>query len=263
MGAAFQRAAHLLVDGEPKIYIDSFAQRLLGLSDDDVVRARVHFPVSTSRWVLRSRYTEDRFADAAARGVLQYVILGAGLDMFAYRATGTLAAVRVFEVDTPASQSWKRHRLEELSIAVPATCVFVPCDFETQSLTKVFDECSFNRRNAAFVSWLGVTQYLNHSAIVETLRWIAELGPATEVVLTYCVPDARSDPSVRFAEQAGARFISLFAPDEMVKLLREMGFEVTQPLTLEEARVRYFSGRTDGLDVESTERLIWARVKPL
>jgi methyltransferase (TIGR00027 family) len=263
MGAAFQRAAHMVVDGEPKIFIDSLAQRLLGLSDDDVLRARVHVAVSTSGWVLRSRYTEDRLADAAARGLSQYVILGAGLDTFAYRATGSLAAVRVFEVDTPESQSWKRRRLEELNIGVPPTCVFVPCDFETQSLADVFAQSSFEHRKAAFVSWLGVTQYLNHSAIVETLRWLAGLGPATEVVLTYCVPDAHSDPSVRYAEQTGARFISLFAPDDMVRLLRKMGFTATQPLTIEEARARYFSGRTDGLDVGQTERLIWARVKPL
>lgn len=263
MGAAFQRAAHLVVDGEPKIFVDSLAQRLLGLSDDDVVRARVNFEVSTAAWVLRSRYTEDRLADAAARGVSQYVILGAGLDTFAYRATGPLTAVRVFEVDTPDSQTWKGHRLAELNIAVPPTCVFVPCDFETQFLADAFALSSFEDRKATFVSWLGVTQYLNRSAIMETLRWIAGLGPATEVVLTYCVPDARSDPSVRYAEQTGARFVSVFAPDDMVELLGQLGFAAAQPLTLEEARARYFAGRTDGLDVGSTERLVWARVTPL
>ena len=263
MGAAFQRLAHLVVDGEPKIFTDSLAQGLLGLSDDDVVRARTQFSLSTSAWVLRSRYTEDQLADAASRGVSQYVILGAGLDTFAYRATGPMAAVRVFEVDTPASQSWKRSRLEEAKIAVPPTCEFVPCDFENQSLAEVFAQSSFDGRKPVFVSWLGVTQYLNRSSIVETLRWIAGLGPATEIVLTYCVPDAHSDPAVRFAEQTGAPFISLFATDDIVNLLRETGFAATRPLTLEEARATYFSGRTDGLDVWATERLLWARGKPL
>jgi methyltransferase (TIGR00027 family) len=263
MGAAFQRLAHLVVDGEPKIFVDSLAQRLLALSDEDVVRARMQISASTSGWVLRSRYAEDRLADAASRGVSQYVILGAGLDTFAYRAPGPLAAVRVFEVDTPASQSWKRNRLAEVNIAVPPTCVFVACDFETQSLAEVFAQSSFEGGKPAFVSWLGVTQYLNRSAIVETLRWIAGLGEATEIVITYCVPDARSDPSVRIAEQMGAPFLSLFATDDMVNLLHETGFAATRPLTLEEARATYFTGRTDGLDVWATERLIWARVKPL
>jgi methyltransferase (TIGR00027 family) len=262
-GAAFQRVAHLVVDGEPKIFVDSLAQRLLGVSDADVVRARQQFSVSTSTWVLRSRYTEDRLAEAVARGVAQYVILGAGRDTFAYRATGPLAAVRVFEVDTPASQAWKRHRLTEANIAVPPTCAFVPCDFETQSLAEAFAPSSFGRREPAFVSWLGVTQYLDRPAIVETLRWIAGLGPATEVVLTHCVPEARSDPSVRYAEQTGARFVSLLAADDMLSLLREAGFAAMRPLTPEEAHATYFSGRTDGLDVQGMERLVWARVTPL
>jgi len=263
MGAAFQRAAHLVVDGEPKIFTDVLAQRLLGLSDDDVVRTREHFPVSTSTWVLRSRFAEDRLADAVTRGVSQYVILGAGLDTFAYRATGALGTVRVFEVDTPESQSWKRRRLEELDVVIPPTSVFVPCDFETQSVADAFARSSFDRDKPAFVSWLGVTQYLNRAAIGETLSWIAGLGPATEVVFTHCAPDARSHPSVRYAEQTGAQFVSFFAPNEMETLLHEVGFAATQPLKPEEAHTMYFSGRTDALDVDQFERLVWARVSAL
>jgi methyltransferase (TIGR00027 family) len=260
MGAAFQRAAHLVVDGEPKIFTDPLAQRLLGLSDDDIVRTRAQFPVSTSTWVLRSRYAEERLADAVTRGVSQYVILGAGLDTFAYRATGAMGTVRVFEVDTPASQAWKRHRLETLDVVVPPTSVFVPCDFETESLADAFERSPFQRGKPAFVSWLGVTQYLHRAAIVGTLSWIAGLGPMTEVALTHCVPEARSHPSVQYAEQTGAPFISLFTPDEMEALLREVGFAAIQPLPPEEARATYFSSRTDGLDIDQIERLVWARV---
>jgi methyltransferase (TIGR00027 family) len=260
MGAALQRIAHLLLDGAPKIFVDSLAQRLLGLSDDEVARAKAQFPVSPSLWVLRSRYTEDRLAEATARGVTQYVILGAGLDTFAYRASGAVGAVRVYEVDTPESQSWKRDRLNAAHIPVPPTCVFVPCNFEAQSLAEAFAESPFDRSQATFVSWLGVTQYLNHQAIVDTLRWIAGLGPRTELVLTYCVPDARSSPGVQYAERRGSRFVSLFSPDALEQLLREAGFAEARPLTLDEARAAYFEGRSDGLEVEETERLIWARV---
>jgi methyltransferase (TIGR00027 family) len=260
MGAALQRIAHLLLDGEPKIFVDSLAQRLLGLSDDDVARAKAQFPLSPSLWVLRSRYTEDRLAEATARGVTQYVILGASLDTFAYRASGTVGAVRVYEVDTPESQLWKRDRLNAANIPVPPTCVFVPCNFEAQSLAEAFAESPFDRSQATFVSWLGVTQYLNRHAIVDALRWISGLGPRTELVLTYCIPEARSSPGVQYAERRGSRFVSLFSPDAMEQLLHEAYFAETRPLTLDEARATYFEGRSDGLEVEETERLIWAQV---
>lgn len=263
LGAALQRVAHLLFDGEPKIFVDSLAQRLLGISDDDVARFRAQFPLSTTNWVLRSRYTEDRLAEATARGVTQYVILGAGFDTFAYRARGPLAALRVFEVDTPASQSWKRDRLKKANITMPSTCVFVPCDLEAQSLAEAFAESPFDPYRATFVSWLAVTQYLDRQAIVDTLRWIGGLGPDTELVLTYCLPDAHSCPGVQYAEQTGARFVSLFSRTEIETLLHETGFASTRALTLDEARAAYLSGRTDGLDLETLERLIWARVSAL
>ena len=260
MGAALQRVAHLLFDGEPKIFVDSLAQRLLGVSDDEVARVKAQFPVSPSLWVLRSRYTEDRLAEATARGVTQYVILGAGLDTFAYRASGAVGAVRVYEVDTPESQSWKRDRLNAANIPVPPTCVFVPCHFEAQSLAEAFAASPFERGQATFVSWLGVTQYLNRQAIVDALRWMAGLGPRTELVLTYCVPEARLSPGVQYAERRGARFVSLFSPDEMERLLHDAGFAEARPLTLDAAHAAYFEGRGDGLEVERSERLIWARV---
>jgi O-methyltransferase involved in polyketide biosynthesis len=105
-----------------------------------------------------------------------------------------------------------------------------------------------------------VTQYLNRHAIVDALRRIAGLGPRTELVLTYCVPEARSSPGVQYAERRGSRFVSLFSTNEMEQLLREAGFAETRPLTLDEARAAYFEGRSDGLTVEESERLIWARV---
>jgi methyltransferase (TIGR00027 family) len=263
LGAALWRIAHLSIDGEPKIFVDTLAQRLLGVSDDDVIRAKASFPVSTAAWVLRSRYTEDRLAEAIARGVRQYVILGAGLDTFAYRAHDVFHEVRVFEVDTPESQAWKRHRLEKANIEVPTSCEFVPCNFETQPLSEAFAQSTFDRHQPAFVSWLAVTQYLKREAIEKTLRWVAGLGPGTELVLTYCVPEARSTPGVELAEQTGAQFVSFFSTDEMQQLLRETGFAQARPLTFDEARFAYFDGRTDGLLPSDVEFLMWARVSAL
>ncbi|MCZ7617114.1 MAG: class I SAM-dependent methyltransferase [Myxococcota bacterium] len=263
LGAALWRIAHLLVDGEPKIFVDTLAQRLLGVSDEDVIKAKAAFPESTAAWVLRSRYAEDRLAEARARGVEQYVVLGAGLDTFAYRTAGAFDGLRVFEVDTPESQSWKRGRLERAGIEIPASCEFVPCNFETQSLAEAFAGSTLDPSRPAFVSWLAVTMYLQREAIEKTLRWIAGLGPRTELVLTYCVPEARAAGGVQFADQMGARFLSFFSMSEMERFLRETGFEETRPLTFDEARSVYFSGRTDGLQPSTTEFLMWARVSPL
>lgn len=263
LGAALWRIAHLLVDGEPKIFVDTLAQRLVGVSDEDVIKAKAAFPESTAAWVLRSRYAEDRLTEAIARGVTQYVLLGAGLDTFAYRTAGAVDGLRVFEVDTPESQAWKRRRLEKASIEIPASCEFVPCNFETQSLPEAFAQSTFDRSRPTFVSWLAVTMYLQQEAIEKTLRWVAGLGPSTELVLTYCVPEARSAGGVRFADEMGARFVSFFSTAEMERLLRETGFEETRPLTFDEARSVYFRGRTDGLQPSATEFLIWARVSPL
>lgn len=161
---------------------------------------------------MRSRYTEDRLAEAAARGVKQYVILGAGLDTFAYRASGALERIRVFEVDTPESQAWKRQRLAEAGIAIPASCELVPCDFESQSLDDAFARSTFDPRKPTFVSWLAVTMYLHRDAIERTLRWIARLGPHTELVLTHCVPEAREKPGVRFGHHMGDDSSRSFPP---------------------------------------------------
>jgi methyltransferase (TIGR00027 family) len=263
LGAALWRIAHLLVDGEPKVFVDTLAQRLLGVSDENVIKAKAVFPASTAAWVLRSRYTEDRLTEAFSRGVTQYVVLGAGLDTFAYRKERAFEDLRVFEVDTPESQSWKRDRLEKANIEIPASCEFVPCNFEIQSLPEAFSQSTFDRERPAFVSWLGVTQYLQREAIEKTLRWVAGLGPSTELVFTYCVPEARSAGGVRFADQAGAHFVSFFSTVEMERLLRETGFQQTRPLTLDEARSAYFDGRTDGLLPSDFEYLMWARVSPL
>lgn len=254
------RVAHLLQDGEPKIFNDTLAQRLLGFADHQILRTRSFLPMSTSTWILRARYAEDQLAEAVAHGITQYLILGAGLDTFAYRALGPGSALHVFEVDTPELQGWKRDRLETCRIAVPSTCTFVPCDFNAQSLAEAVAGSSFDSAQATFVSWLGVIGYLDREAVVETLRWIAALGPHTELVLTYSNPEARSSPGGRFAQRIGLPVGLAFSTEEMADLLHDCGFGAMHALTVDEARAKYFVGRSDGLDVDTAERLIWARV---
>lgn len=266
---ARMRAIHLLADGEPKIFVDDFAIALTGDDPMELLNLASNLPFSTAPWVLRSRVVEDRLAEATARGVHQYVILGAGLDSFAYRKAGLLGSLIVYEVDDPPLQEWKRARLAELGVEPPRQCVYVPCDFESRSLADTLAEARFRPNEPAFVSWLGVTQYLTRDAISETLRWVASLASGSEVVLTYVLPaDASGDvpPAVRELRSrlrnSGAVLTSFLRPDEIEALMVEAGLVGVQHLSPEEASARYFSGRTDGLQPSLLERIVSGRARP-
>jgi methyltransferase (TIGR00027 family) len=120
----------------------------------------------------RSRYAEDQLAQAVEQRVAQYVVLGAGLDTFAYRNPHA-AYLRVFEVDRPATQAWKLERLQAAGIAVPPELQFVPVDFERQTLATGLEQGGFDSGSPAFLSWLGVTPYLTRESCMATLRFIA------------------------------------------------------------------------------------------
>ena len=201
------RAAHLLLDGEPKVFSDPFALRLSGFRDEADLTAGLEKFVSTlaadagaecaqatfeylrAGMTLRSRYAEDELRGAVERGVAQYVILGAGLDSFAYRRTDLASRLRVFEVDLPSTQRWKRERLRALRMSEPDGLVVVPLDFERQRLVEGLRAAGYHVEQPAFFSWLGMTQYLTTSAVFETLKEIASLAPGSEVVFTYHVPE--------------------------------------------------------------------------
>ncbi len=203
--AAAARAAHLIFDQPPHIFADHLAAVLLGERAEEFIsyhRAHGgHLVLSAARAQVtcRSRYTEDRLAEAAAtRGITQYVILGAGLDSFAYRATQTTqitqttqaTSVHVFEVDYPATQEWKRERLAEAGIPVPDGTAFVPADFERDDLTAGLRAAGFDPAKPALVSWLGVTMYLTQPAISQTIGELSMFAPGTELITDYMLPAA-------------------------------------------------------------------------
>src|SRR5262245_33296487 len=190
--ASRQRALHLLVDGEPKIFNDAFAIQLTGDEPSDLIELRPTLPPSTAAWVLRSRYAEDCLEDSISRGVRQYVLLGAGLDSFAYRHFGSMGSLTVYEADDLPLQAWKRARLAELGVESPAECVYVPCDFESRPLAQALADGGFRPDLPTFISWLGVTQYLSHAAIAHTLGWVRSLATGSEIVLTYVIPESRN-----------------------------------------------------------------------
>jgi methyltransferase (TIGR00027 family) len=271
LAAAIHRAAHQLLD-VPKILDDPLAIRIIGPGAESALRANPG-RFQTSRFlrafiVLRSRYAEDELARAIERGVRQYVILGAGLDTFGYRTPYPGSRLRVFEVDHPATQSWKQARLRGAKIAVPDSLTFSPVDFERQTLAGGLNRTGFRAEEPAFFSLLGVVVYLTKEAAMETFRFVAS-GPAgSEIVFDYAIISSMLSEAQRSARESragrvaalGEPWITYFDPAALARDLRGIGFREVKDLGPEEATKRYFKDRTDGLCVSSTSRLMKARV---
>jgi len=271
---AVARALHR-EEPEPRVLDDYLALGLAG-PEGLALRARLRAEVpgphllAFCRWVcVRARFLEDIAERAAAGGVGQYVILGAGLDSFAYRRNDLLDRLRVFEVDHPATQSWKRRRLAELGVASPAGLVFAPLDFERQTLREGLEQMGFDFGRLAVFSWVGVTMYLTLDAIHATLATLARCRPGTRVVLTYNQPpDALTGITAQIAAtfaglaaEMGEPFITRFHSAEMGQLLRGHGFCDITDFGLDEARAAYFPGRPD-VEIAGAQRLMAATVAP-
>jgi methyltransferase (TIGR00027 family) len=222
------------------------------------VAARVGDPYSPemlalrSHVVLRSRYCEDRLASAVGQGGSQLIILGAGLDTFAYRQPEWARSVRIHEVDSPASQAEKRRLLSIARIAIPDNVEFVAIDFEQTSLADGLKAAAVDSSRKTFFSCLGVTMYLSEDAVDALLAVVAGFPPGSELVFTYrqASDDLESALGRRVAElgEPWTFYIESGALERKLKLLGFRGLEELQPL---EADARYFRGRTDGLHAPS------------
>lgn len=273
--AAAARAAHLIVDDDPPIFADVLAAALLGDRAEELVRYHrdhgTHIVLSGARAqaTSRSRYTEDCLARSVQRGVAQYVILGAGLDSFAYRSD-LAGQVRVFEADHPATQDWKRGLLSAARIPVPDGVTFVPVDFEADSLADRLRQSGFDLSRPALVSWLGVTMYLTRAAISQTLGVIGGLAPGTELIADYMLPpgmrDADGDAYVALvapvAAQRGEPWLTFLSPDDMSGLLEGSGFERPEHVAQRDAIDATLWQRTDSLRPAKLSRLARASVAP-
>ena len=273
MTAAAARAAHLLVDSEPRIFADSLAALLLGDKAETYLRYhREHgdHPLlagTRAQATCRSRFTEDQLALAAARGTAQYVILGAGLDSFACRSE-LAGRLRVFEVDHPATQQRKRALLAAAGLAEPPTLTWVPVDFETDELIASLTAAGLDPSAPAFVSWLGVTMYLTAEAISATLASLSRLAPGSELVTDYMLTaDLRDADGVAYAdlvmpdsERRGEPWLSFFTPEQMTGLLTRHGFTGVRDVRQRDAVSAALWERTDLLRPIELSRLCHATV---
>jgi methyltransferase (TIGR00027 family) len=251
------RAAHQFIDGEPRILDDPVITRLFGPETEAYIRGQEERYQSRaarglrSHVVLRSRFAEDSLAAAVARGVRQYVLLGAGLDTFAYRQPEWAEAIDIIEVDHPSSQADKRRLLADAGISIPSNVRYVDIDFEHETLIDGLRRCAIAFDRPTFFSWLGVTMYLTREAIDAVLDTVTSFARGSEIVLTYAQPPEPGDPAGGFfAERAaaiGEPWLSYFTPPEVAALLTSHGFSAVRFLTRDDAERQYYAGRGDGL----------------
>ncbi|MDR3720569.1 MAG: class I SAM-dependent methyltransferase [Candidatus Acidoferrales bacterium] len=259
---AMRRAAHQLFD-TPKVLDDPIALRIIGpkaaakLETGGFGEGNRLAQGLRAFMAARSRYAEDALARSLGRGATQYVVLGAGLDTFAYRNPYGESTLRVFEVDYPATQEWKRQQLEAARIAIPPSVNFAPVDFEHQTLAEGMRLAGLDPTKATFFSWLGVTMYLTEEAATSTFAFIASTPPGGGVVFDYAVPRSSLGLLGRVALDAmmwrvaatGEPFRTFFEPAALAERLRGMGFKSIEDLGADEINSRYFKDRADKLRI--------------
>jgi methyltransferase (TIGR00027 family) len=267
---ALWRAMHVLIDPPPHVLEDEIGLRLVAPDDGWRARPDMH-PDGTRGFraaiVARARFIEELAAEQAGRGVAQYVLLGAGLDTFAQRRPPIAARLRVFEVDQPGPQAWKRQRLLELGFGVPDWLRLVPVDFEANgSWWEQLSAAGFDPGQPAVVASTGVTMYLTRDATTATLRQVARLAPGSTLAMTFMLPPGLLDDRDRSGLQAsrdGARasgtpFISFYTPPDMLALAREAGFKDARHVPGSSLADRYFANRPDNLRPSTGEDLLVA-----
>ena len=269
---ALSRAAHQLWDS-PRVLDDPVALRLVGEQGRaDLARGGLEKYSLLARSlrsfvVARSRFAEDQLAASLARGVRQYVILGAGMDSFAYRNPHAASGLRVWEVDHPNTQAYKRAQLAADGVAVPQGTTYVPIDFQRQSLAEQLQQHGWDPQVPSFFSWLGVSMYLEPATVLDTLRWVATATPAgSGIAMDYATPISQQP----WAVQAVLRMLALavamqgepwrayFDPQALAQALRDMGYRKLTDWDSERINHSYFRARRDGMGVGGGAHLLCA-----
>jgi methyltransferase (TIGR00027 family) len=267
--AASQRAAHQILDN-PKIFEDLLALRIIGgEAESKLRRSPEQFQDPVERtvralMVVRSRYAEDELARSIQRGIRQYIILGAGLDTFAYRNSFPL--LQVFEVDHPATQAWKRSCLERAAIPIPASVTFVSVDFERQMMMDALGQSGFKSNELTFISWFGVVRYLSPEAFISVLTSIvSSMRPGSEVVFDFgsaptLLQRLRGIPHRPIWAFKKNAWLTYHDPASIKSDLKRIGFADVQLFGPTELNDQYCNGRTDGLRFPINFYLVKARV---
>jgi len=291
--AAYQRGYHAEYD-DPKIFNDFLAFYLLlpeeraafgqqyrkiaekylpvsTASNQDALQFFIQNMSSTSDMISRARYTEDKLNEAVnSQGVCQYVILGAGLDTFAFRHPKMVEKIQVFEVDHPATQISKRQRIASLEWSTPLNLHFIPVDFTKDKLETTLLRSSYNSNATSFISWLGVTYYLPRNTVFAALRTFATIAPAgSNIIFDYYDDAAFSLDKVaprmqgwkQYTKQAGEPIITGFDPSTLARELESIGLCIRETLCPSDIEKRYFQGRLDNYHATEHTHFVLATIK--
>jgi methyltransferase (TIGR00027 family) len=250
--AALHRAAHQILE-HGRIFSDPLAVRILGNDADTILRDADQSPSGRRMRMfiaMRTRFAEDALAAAVERGVRQLVVLGAGLDTYAYRGPAR-DRLRIFEVDHPATQAWKQERLADAAISLPAFLTFAPIDFERQTLAEGLSAAGFDPARQTFVTWLGVVPYLTEEATWSTLSFIGSVPGGAHVVFDYSDPPATLPAELRASHDSraarvaelGEAWINYFEPDQLRLRLMDLGFREIEDLGPPQIMARFFPDR--------------------
>ena len=245
---ARQRAAHQVLD-HGSILNDPFAMKILHENEKDVLQFANEHPLASIGRLFtaaRSRIAEDALSGAVERGIRQIVILGAGFDTFALRNPHGARQIRIYEVDHPATQGWKRQRLAEVQLTLPPWLKFVPVDFELNDLGEMLVGAGFQQNSPAFFTWLGVVPYLTRDAIGSTLDYMASIQ-SSEVVFDYIEPPEAFSEELRQLEKErieqlkkiDERSVSRFEPAGIAAILRSHGFCDIEDINFQEIKSRF------------------------
>jgi methyltransferase (TIGR00027 family) len=293
MTTAYIRAYHSMYD-TPKIFDDFLAYRLIpqevralieqGMKKDKQLDESERTTVLSSdkttfaslmlstNVLSRARYTEDALEKAVNQGIKQYVILGAGMDTFAFRRPDLMERLKVFEIDHPATQEFKLHRLAELGWGLPGNLHFIPIDFTKENLATVLTLSSpYDPNVKSFFSWLGVTMYLTRKEVFETLSSITNIAPEGSVVIfDYFDTDAfipkKSSPKMQkkqeIFQKLGEEMITGFNPSTLAKDIEKLGLSLHDNLSQSDIEECYFQRRTDGYHAPEHGHFAYAYVEP-
>ena len=263
--SAMQRAAHLMLDHDPRIFEDPLALRIMGPEAESRVRLNLaHLRSLFGRslrasMMARNRYTEDELVRFILRGVRQYIILGAGLDTFAYR--NSFEDLRVFEVDYPDTQAWKRSCLEKAAIPIPASVTYVAVDFGRQMITDALRRSGFRSDEPAFFSFIGVTRYLTREALISVFSsFVSSMPTGSEIVVDFYAPPSLLQRLREPNQETNGFRPSYFDPMTITRDLKPLGFADVKLIGPKELNVRYYKNRKDGLRIRNRMHLIQARV---
>lgn len=267
---ALWRAMHAELDSKPLVIDDTIGLKLAAPDESWKQRPDMH-PEGTKGYrasiVGRARFIEDLVDQKMNEGVYQYVILGAGLDSFVQRNPGLTSKLKVFEIDEPATQAWKKERLEKLGYKIPENLHFVPVDFESgESWLEKLEASGFDNTKPSIIASTGVAMYLTKEANLSTWKKIASLAPGSVYAMTFMLPpelvEAEDRGPYEFvmkrAAEAGTPFLSLFSPSDVLDLAKQAGFKTVKHVSRLDIIKKYFDGRPDSLKPSSGEEFLIA-----